>query len=104
MRRTMNAIPLLLALAVALASCGGGASGSASPVNVTLEVDGMTCGSCEAAIVAALMAMDGVSSANASHSTGKVEATYEPARSTPEQMAAAIDRLGYATRSWTPQE
>lgn len=104
MRRSTNAWNLLVLLAALLASCGGPQPEPAAPVNITFDVEGMTCGSCEAAIVAALMAMDGVSSANATHSTGKVEATYEPSRNTPAQMAAAIDRLGYTTRGWTAQE
>jgi copper chaperone len=105
MSRSKKTLPLvLLLLAVALASCGGGAVQPSVPINVTFEVEGMTCGSCEKGIVSALMALDGVSSANATHSTGVVEATVDPSRSTPEQMAAAIDRLGFTTKGWTPQE
>lgn len=105
MRLSVKTLPLvLLILAIAMASCGGDDVQPAAPVNLTFDVEGMTCGSCEKGIVGALMAMDGVSSANATHSTGKVEATVDPSRSTPEQMAAAIDRLGFTTKGWTPQE
>jgi len=105
MRRwTVVMLVTLSILAVMVVSCGGGDPRPSVPVNITFDVEGMTCGSCEAAIVESLMAMDGISSANATHSSGKVEATYDPSKATPEKMAAAIDRLGYTTGSWNAQE
>ncbi len=75
-----------------------------APVKTTFDVEGMTCGSCEAGITGTLLGMDGVSEATASHSTGKVDIVFDASRTKPEAMAAAIDELGYTTKGWTPPE
>lgn len=101
-RRTMTILLLVGLLGLALGGCSR--SETTGTVKTTFDVEGMTCGSCEVGITGTLLGMDGVDEATATHSTGKVDVVFDAARATPEEMAAAIDRLGYTTKGWTPPE
>lgn len=61
-----------------------------------LTVTGMTCGGCEGAVTRALSMMDGVRDVTASHAANEVTLLYDPARITPERIAAGIGALGYS--------
>lgn len=62
----------------------------------TLQVSGMTCGGCEAAVRNAARKVDGVKDVKASYKTGIAEVTYDPARTTPESIAKAVtDKSGF---------
>ena len=79
-------------LTLALAGC------QKQPPSVTelvLDVQGMTCGHCEQAIQTEVSRIEGVRSVRASHKEGKVRIAYERGRTTPDALAAAINRLGY---------
>ena len=67
----------------------------ADTVRTTFQVEGMHCDGCSATIVGALKRVDGVLSASADHEQGVAEATYRPADVSPDQLKAAIEKLGY---------
>jgi len=61
----------------------------------TLQVTGMTCGGCEAAVSRAVSRLPGVASVVASHKDGTVTvqlADNPPAR---DAIVSAIERIGY---------
>ena len=59
------------------------------------DVQGMTCGGCEAGIRRGVKNLDGVIDVRASYKTGSAEVTFDPAKVTPEQIAQAIEKVGY---------
>jgi copper chaperone len=62
---------------------------------ILIKVGGMDCGGCETSIQNALALLDGVASSTASHVTGEVEVTFDPAGVTSAQLGAAIEGAGY---------
>lgn len=63
---------------------------------VTLRISGMTCSSCAAIIAQAAKKIDGVSKATVKFDTGLAELTYDPAKTDPARLAAALaDSTGY---------
>lgn len=61
-----------------------------------LAVDGMTCGGCERAVEAALSKDEGFSNAEISYTHGRAVVHYDPAKTTPEKLAALVTkRAGY---------
>ena len=60
----------------------------------TIKITGMMCGHCEASVVKALEALDGVSSATASHEAGEavVELSADVANDT---LKAAVEAKDY---------
>ena len=63
----------------------------------TLDVSGMTCGSCANQVQTALLGIDGVKAATVDPTTGKAEVTYDAAKTTPAKLAAAITAGGHYT-------
>ena len=63
-----------------------------------LSVTGMHCGACADKVHAALTALPGVSGATVDLANHSAEVVYDPAKVTPEQMTAAIARLGFAAK------
>ena len=98
MKRTTK----LAAFVVAVIALGGlGWSGSAvagetatSTVS-TFEVEGMTCGGCEAGVRTKVKKLEGVTSVEASYKEGTARVVYDPAKVTPQRIIAAIEELGY---------
>lgn len=62
---------------------------------ITLNVSGMTCGSCERHIKKALHGVPGYQDAKVDLPGGRVLVTYEPGTATTEQLADAVTRAGY---------
>jgi copper chaperone CopZ len=62
---------------------------------VVIPVEGMTCATCEIAVRHALKRIDGVKSARVSVATKTATVDYEPGRTNPEQLVAAINSTGY---------
>lgn len=56
----------------------------------TLEVTGMTCGGCAAAVKMAALKVDGVKDANVSYEEKRADITYDPAKTNPEAIAKAV--------------
>lgn len=62
---------------------------------VTLEVQGMTCGHCKAAVTGALQSLAGVEEIEVDLDAGKVEVAYENGKVNIEKMKEAIEDQGY---------
>jgi copper chaperone len=60
----------------------------------TLNVEGMSCGGCENAVVTAIEGIDGVTSARADHDADSVTVELDGTVSD-EQLAAVVSEAGY---------
>ncbi len=87
-----------IALAITvMIGCGVGARDTDNePVTGTFDVMGMTCGSCEEAIVQTVGQLDGVDMVESRHETGRTTVLYRPAGVTREAIVEAIEGLGYS--------
>lgn len=63
--------------------------------NLVLQVEGMSCNHCVAAVTKALKAVQGVDSVDVSLEEKKVAIGYEASSVTPEQLKEAIEEQGY---------
>jgi copper chaperone len=64
---------------------------------LTLEINGMSCNHCVAAVKGALGRLDGVAVQQVE--IGSARVSYDPARVTPEQIVDAVNDEGYAASS-----
>ena len=62
---------------------------------LTLPVEGMTCASCVARVEKTLKKVDGVSVANVNLATETVALSYDPAKTSLETLAKAVEGAGY---------
>lgn len=92
----VSATPLPLVRELVLA-----AAPAAVETKVAIPVDGMTCAACPVAIKTALKKLDGVKSAEASREKKQAEVVYDESKVTAEQLAEAINKLGY--KAGTPK-
>ena len=92
--RTMKAISLVLILAVATL-LGSGAEAADPPSKVELTISGMHCGSCADGIRAMLKRTDGVLAAEVSYEKREAVVEYDPSKTSPRQIVAAVEKLGY---------
>lgn len=80
------------------ARLGGEVSTVANPIErATFKVEGMTCGGCEATIKRALEKIEGVRAAEASYEKGEAVVEFDPEKTKPEELNAAIERIGYGS-------
>jgi copper chaperone len=63
--------------------------------NVTLNVQGMTCGGCVASVTRVLKAVPGVTEATVTLQPGVAKVTFDPARTQPTALRAAIEGAGF---------
>lgn len=63
---------------------------------ITIHIEGMHCGSCEALVREALEELDGVESVDVSHSRGTAKIVYDESVVSPETLKAAVEQQGYA--------
>jgi copper chaperone CopZ len=84
---------VLLAPAVLVLSAPPAAAQDTS--QVSLRVQGMVCPNCERTVESVLSGTEGVVSAEADRRTASVTITYDPARTTPEQLAGVINSQTY---------
>ena len=61
-----------------------------------LEIEGMSCGHCVAAVSEALKELPGVNVEQVR--IGSAELTYEPAEVSPEQIVLAVEDAGYTAQ------
>ena len=61
----------------------------------TLNVEGMSCGHCKAAVEGELKALPGIEKADADVATGKVEVRYDESKVGTEDLKSAIEEAGY---------
>ena len=86
-RRSAVMVLLLVGLATAA---------QAATSTTTLQIEGMTCAGCETAVKLVLKKTPGVISATVSYAEKRAVVTYDPAKTTPPKIAAAItDALAY---------
>ncbi len=64
-------------------------------MTLELSVSGMTCEGCENTVESTLSDIDGVVSAEASHTKAITNVTYDSTKVTREALAMAINKLGY---------
>ena len=68
---------------------------SVEKVYLTMEVEGMTCGGCERTVQGALIAIDGIDSAFASHTEKQVRILVDTSLVSLTKMQEAINAKGY---------
>ena len=66
--------------------------------NTTLEIDGMTCGSCVRHIGDALRALAGVAATDVNLREGTAEVRHDPARTTVTNLIETLSAAGYPAR------
>lgn len=66
--------------------------------NLTLSVQGMTCGHCVKAVESSLGELPGVSAVKVDLKAARAEVTYDPAQAKPEAILARIEEEGYKAR------
>lgn len=98
----------LLLGAAAIAGCRGrpdpGGTTSASSASsvatkeAAFEVDGMHCATCPLTVKTAAESVVGVRSARADMDAKRAWVTYDPSKTTPQTIAAAITEAGYPAR------
>ena len=100
----MRRNPWLTALAaVALLAFAGtttlaGDESQEGTVTSVFEVEGMTCGGCEAGLRLTVKKLEGVEEVKPSHEDSNVTVTYDPAKVTTDKIQAAIEKLGYKAK------
>ena len=60
---------------------------------LTMKINGMTCGNCVAHVTKALKSLEGVTPEQVS--IGSATVSYDSARTSPEQIASAVEEEGY---------
>lgn len=84
--KKLIAIDALVTLLVAAFAFAGGAATKTT----TIAVEGMTCGGCATAVKQVIRKVDGVAEASVSYGDKRAIVTYDPAKTTPSQIANAI--------------
>jgi copper chaperone len=64
-------------------------------VENTLNVEGMSCAHCKAAVEGELQALPGIEKANADVAMGTVEVRYDESKVGTEDLESAIEEAGY---------
>lgn len=64
----------------------------------TLDVTGMTCGSCVRHVSTALRGLDGVTKVDVRLKDGKVIVHHDPTRTSASALNAAVEKAGYGSR------
>ena len=64
-------------------------------VENTLNVEGMSCAHCKAAVEGELKALPGIEKANADLALGTVEIRYDESKVGTEDLKSAIEEAGY---------
>lgn len=63
--------------------------------NITIQVKGMHCGSCEALVKEALEELGGVEEVEVSASSGTARVLYDEGTVSSEELKSAIEKEGY---------
>ncbi|MET3683702.1 copper chaperone [Alkalibacillus flavidus] len=64
-------------------------------MELTLKVQGMSCGHCKQAVQGALKELDGVAAVEVNLDTGHVDVTFDEDTVAKEEMEEAIEEQGY---------
>lgn len=87
--RRLVLLSMLLFVALSLAAA------DPQPATVTLAISGMHCEGCAAGITAMLKRTDGVVKADVSYEERRATIDYDAAKTTPQKIIAAVEKLGY---------
>lgn len=87
---------LALSLVLGLLAPASAAIGADAAAKTTLTIKGMTCGGCAAGVKIQLKKTAGVTAYEVSFEKGEAEVSYDPARTTPEKIAASVSKTGFA--------
>lgn len=68
---------------------------TAGSSRVTLNIEGMDCAACAPAVRITLKKLDGVKEAKVDFAQKRADVEYVPSKVTPQQMVAAVNKLGY---------
>jgi len=71
---------------------------AAEPRTVTLAVEHMTCAACPITVRKALSHVAGVSASTVDMQAHTATVTFDPTRTTPEALAAAVSQAGYPAK------
>ncbi|MDA1235351.1 MAG: heavy metal translocating P-type ATPase [Acidobacteria bacterium] len=74
----------------------------ATLARLDLNVEGMTCAACVRTIERRLERVDGVAEAQVSLASNSAQVRFDPARTNPSQLIAAVEKAGYGARQATP--
>lgn len=88
----------LLAALGGLAWASHAAAREAPSLTSIFQVEGMTCGGCEAGVKLAVKRLDGVVSVEASYEEKRATVVYDGTKVTPQAILKAIEKLGYSAR------
>jgi copper chaperone len=61
----------------------------------TLNIQGMTCGGCVKSVTSALQREAGVEKVEVVLEQGKATVDYDPAQTSPQQLAEVVDDIGF---------
>ncbi len=67
-------------------------------IEVSINVDGMTCDGCENAIKAGVESLDGIASVESSHEEGWTKVKYDKALTSVEDIEGKITDTGYTVK------
>lgn len=84
-----------IAIAVLLLAA---ASTLAAASQLSLEISGMHCGGCATGIRAMLVRTEGVLKAEVSYEERLAQIDYDAAKTSPEKIVAAVEKMGYKAR------
>ncbi len=68
----------------------------------TLDIEGMSCAACAAAVEKSLSRTPGVQAARVNYATEKASVTYAPSQTSPADLRAAVENAGYAVAARAP--
>lgn len=68
---------------------------------LTLKISGMACGGCANTVKQALLALEGVSTAEVSHVEAGASVIFDAQKIAPSQIAAAVTAAGYPAQRLT---
>jgi len=106
----MKKIMMILFATVLLAGCNSTSkkadeadanteNAAAEWVEVTINVDGMTCNGCENAIKSGVESLDGVAEVESSHEEGWTKVKYDKAVTSVEDIEGKITDTGYTVKA-----
>lgn len=76
-----------------------GSNPASAQLTAVLAVTGMHCGGCAAKVKSALLALDGVSSAEVSNIKGSAVVSYDPQSTSVGALIEAIKAAGYSAQA-----
>jgi copper chaperone len=80
------------------------AASAGEAAKTTLEIKGMTCGGCLAAVKLQLKKTEGVTGYAVSLEKGEADVSYDTAKTTPEKIADSVSMTGFEASVQSPTD